>query len=155
MSGRIEQRLREIGATLPAAGTPAGNYVPHVITGNLVYLSGQVPLENGARKFIGKVGKELSPEDGQKAARLCALNLLARLKAACDGDLDRVVRCVKLTGFVNAAPEFGDHPKVINGASDLLVQLFGEKGKHTRVAVGVSSLPLDSAVEIDLIIEIS
>jgi enamine deaminase RidA (YjgF/YER057c/UK114 family) len=154
MSGRIEQRLHEIGVTLPAPGQAAGNYVPHVITGNLVYLSGQVPLENGARKFLGKVGKELSAEDGQKAARLCALNLLTRLKAACNDDLDRVVRCVKLTGFVNAAPEFGDHPKVINGASDLMVEVFGDAGRHARSAVGMGSLPFGVAVEVEAIFEI-
>ena len=106
------------------------------------------------RKFIGKLGKEISVEDGQKAARLCALNLLARLKASCNGDLDRVVRCVKLTGFVNATPEFGDHPKVVNGASDLMVEVFGDAGRHARSAVGMGSLPFGVAVEVEAIFEI-
>ncbi len=154
MSGRIDQRLQDLGITVPAPGEAAGNYVPHVITGNLVFLAGQVPLENGVRKFIGKLGKEISVEDGQKAARLCALNLLARLKASCNGDLDRVVRCVKLTGFVNATPEFGDHPKVVNGASDLMVEVFGDAGRHARSAVGMGSLPFGVAVEVEAIFEI-
>ena len=154
MSGRIDQRLQELGITVPAPGEAAGNYVPHVITGSLVFLAGQVPLENGVRKFIGKLGKDISVEDGQKAARLCALNLLARLKASCNGDLDRVVRCVKLTGFVNATPEFGDHPKVVNGASDLMVEVFGDAGRHARSAVGMGSLPFGVAVEVEAIFEI-
>jgi enamine deaminase RidA (YjgF/YER057c/UK114 family) len=155
MAGRIDKRLSEIGVTIPAPGEAAGNYLPHVITGNLVYLSGQVPIENGARKFVGKLGSGISVEDGQKAARLCALNLLARLKVACNGDLDRVVRCVKLTGFVNAAPDFGDHPKVINGASDFMVEVFGDAGRHARSAVGMGSLPFGVAVEVEAIFEIA
>jgi enamine deaminase RidA (YjgF/YER057c/UK114 family) len=154
MSGKIEQRLSEIGVTIPAPGEAAGNYLPHVTTGNLVYLSGQVPLENGMRKFVGKLGKDISVEDGQKAARLCALNLLARLKTACSGDLDRVARCVKVTGFVNATPDFGDHPKVINGASDFMFQVFGDAGRHARSAVGMGSLPFGVAVEVEAIFEI-
>jgi enamine deaminase RidA (YjgF/YER057c/UK114 family) len=154
MSGKIEQRLSEIGVTIPAPGEAAGNYLPHVTIGNLVYLSGQVPLENGVRKFVGKLGKDISVEDGQKAARLCALNLLARLKTACSGDLDRVARCVKVTGFVNATPDFGDHPKVINGASDFMVQVFGDAGRHARSALGMGSLPFGVAVEVEAIFEI-
>jgi enamine deaminase RidA (YjgF/YER057c/UK114 family) len=154
MSGKIEQRLSEMGVAIPTPGEAAGNYLPHVTTGNLVYLSGQVPLENGVRKFAGKVGKDISIEDGQKAARVCAINLLARLKTACGGDLDRVVRCVKVTGFVNAAPDFGDHPKVINGASDFMVQVFGDSGRHARSAVGMGSLPFGVAVEVEAIFEI-
>jgi enamine deaminase RidA (YjgF/YER057c/UK114 family) len=154
MSGRIEKRLAEIGITIPSPGEAAGNYLPFVTTGNLVYLSGQVPVENGVRKFIGKVGSNLSVEEGQKAARLCALNLIARLKSACAGDLDRVVRCVKVLGFVNAAPDFGDHPKVINGASDFMVEVFGDSGRHARSAVGMGSLPFGVAVEVEAIFEI-
>ena len=154
MTGRIDQKLQELGIKVPAPGEAAGNYVPHVITGNLVFLAGQVPIEDGVRKFIGKLGHDMSVEEGQKAARLCALNLLARLKAACGGDLDRVVRCVKLTGFVNAAPEFGDHPKVVNGASDLMVEVFGDAGRHARSAVGMGSLPFGVAVEVEGIFEI-
>ena len=126
MAGQIDRRLAELGIQIPAPGEPAGNYVGFVTVGQLVFLSGQVPTENGVRKFIGKLGRELSVEDGQKAAALALLNLLARLKAACGGDLDRVARCVKVVGFVNAVPEFGEHPKVVNGASDLLVKIFGD-----------------------------
>jgi enamine deaminase RidA (YjgF/YER057c/UK114 family) len=131
MSGKIDAKLKELGITLPAPGEPAGNYVGFVVTGNLAFLAGQVPQENGVKKFIGKLGREFSVEEGQKAAELAGLNMLARLKAACNGDLDRVVRCVKLVGFVNATPDFGDHPKVVNGASDLVVGI--RLGCSTRV----------------------
>ena len=155
MAGRIDARLKEIGIELPPPGPPAGNYVPHVITGNLVFISGQVPIEGGGIKFVGKLGQDFGVEDGQKAARLCMLNVIARLAAALDGDLDRVTRCVKIGGFVNAAPDFGDHPKVINGASDLTAEVFGEIGAHARFAVGVGSLPFGVAVEVDAIFEIA
>jgi enamine deaminase RidA (YjgF/YER057c/UK114 family) len=154
MSGRIDARIKELGITLPTPGEPAGNYVGFVVTGNLAFLAGQVPQENGVRKFIGKLGREFSVEEGQKAAELAALNMLARLKAACNGDLDRAVRCVKLVGFVNATPDFGDHPKVINGASDLVVKVFGEAGRHARSAVGMGSLPFGVAVEVEGVFEI-
>ena len=155
MAGRIAARLSELGIELPPPGPPAGNYVPHVVTGNLVYISGQVPLENGQVQFIGKLGQDFGIEEGQQAARLCMLNVLARVSAAVDGDLDRVTRCVKIGGFVNAAPDFGDHPKVINGASDLTAEVFGDIGAHARFAVGVGSLPFGCAVEVDAIFEIS
>ena len=155
MAGRIATRLSELGIELPPPGPPAGNYVPHVVTGNLVYISGQVPLENGQVQFIGKLGQDFGIEEGQQAARLCMLNVLARVSAAVDGDLDRVTRCVKIGGFVNAAPDFGDHPKVINGASDLTAEVFGDIGAHARFAVGVGSLPFGCAVEVDAIFEIS
>lgn len=155
MAGRIDARLKELGIELPPPGPPAGNYVPHVVTGNLVYISGQVPIENGQIQFIGKVGQELGVEDGQQAARLCMLNVIARLAAALDGNLDRVARCVKIGGFVNAASDFGDHPKVINGASDLTAEVFGDIGAHARFAIGVGSLPFGCAVEVDAIFEIS
>jgi enamine deaminase RidA (YjgF/YER057c/UK114 family) len=147
----IEERLSSLGITLPILPDPVGSYIPVVVSGNLAFVSGQIPVEGNYVKFRGKV---VSIETGQHAARLCTINGLAQLKSAL-GSLDKVKRVIKLTGFVNCDPSFANHPKVINGASDLLVQLFGEKGKHARVAVGVSSLPLDSAVEIDLIIELN
>ena len=149
----IEEKLSSLGITLPSPPAPAGSYVPVVVTGNLAFVAGQIPLEAGQVKFRGKVGKDLPIETGQEAARLCTVNALAQLKAAL-GSLDRVKRVVKVTGFVNCEPSFADQPKVINGASDLLVQVFGEKGKHARAAVGVGSLPLQSAVEVEFIVEI-
>ena len=154
MAGAIEARLRELGLELPPTGTPAGNYMPHVVTGDLVFLSGQIPLEGGERRFVGKLGAAYEIADGQAAARLCAVNLIARLKAACDGDLDHVRRCVKIGGFVNCTPDFTAHPAVIDGASNLLVEVFGDKGRHARFAVGVAALPFDVAVELDGVFEI-
>jgi enamine deaminase RidA (YjgF/YER057c/UK114 family) len=146
----IEEKLSALGISLPIPPDPAGSYVPVVVSGNLAFVAGQIPAQGNHIKFRGKV---VSIETGQQAARLCTINALAQLRSSL-GSLDRVKQVIKLTGFVNCDPSFTDHPKVINGASDLLVQLFGEKGKHARVAVGVSSLPFDSAVEIDLIIEL-
>ena len=154
MSSNIEKRLAELDVTLPPPGAPAGNYVPFVIVGDLVFMAGQVAREAGKMKYTGKVGRDITAEDGQAAARLCAVNLLAQLKAACGGDLDRVERCVRLGGFVNSPPDFLDHPKVVNGASDFVVEVFGERGQHARTAVGVSALPLDSAVEVEAIFQI-
>lgn len=154
MPGKIEQRLAALKIALPATPAPAGNYVPYVVAGKLVFVAGQLPFEDGKVRYPGKLGAGVALEDGQKAARLCALNLIAQAKAACGGDLDRVARCVKLTGFVNATPDFADHPKVINGASDLMAEVFGDAGRHARAAVGSSSLPLGAAVEIDAIFEI-
>ena len=154
MSSNIEKRLSEIGVTLPPPGSPAGNYVPYVVVGDLVFMAGQVAREAGKMKYAGKIGSEVSIEDGRAAARLCAVNLLAQLKAACGGDLDRVERCVRLGGFVNSPPDFTEHPKVINGASDLIVEVFGERGQHARTAVGVAALPLDSAVEVEAIFQL-
>ena len=147
----IEEKLSSLGISLPVPPDPAGSYVPVVVSGNLAFVAGQIPAEGNHIKFRGKV---VSIRTGQQAARLCTINALAQLKSSL-GSLDRVKQVIKLTGFINCDPTFADHAKVINGASDLLVQLFGEKGKHARVAVGVSSLPLDSAVEIDLLIEIN
>lgn len=154
MSSRIDARLSELGVALPDSPAPAANYVPYVRTGNLVFVSGQVSQnENG---FItGQVGRDLDVAEGQSAARACALALIAQLRTACDGDLDRLVQVVKLTGFVNASPDFTDHPKVINGASDLFAEVFGDKGRHARAAVGTVSLPLGVAVEIEGVFEIS
>jgi enamine deaminase RidA (YjgF/YER057c/UK114 family) len=146
----IEEKLSALGISLPIPPDPAGSYVPVVVSGNLAFVAGQIPAQGNHIKFRGKV---VSIETGQQAARLCTINALAQLRSSL-GSLDRVKQVIKLTGFVNCDPSFTDHPKVINGASDLLVQLFGEKGKHARAAVGVSSLPFDSAVEIDLIIEL-
>jgi enamine deaminase RidA (YjgF/YER057c/UK114 family) len=146
----VEEKLSALGISLPIPPDPAGSYVPVVVSGNLAFVAGQIPAQGNHIKFRGKV---VSIETGQQAARLCTINALAQLRSSL-GSLDRVKQVIKLTGFVNCDPSFTDHPKVINGASDLLVQLFGEKGKHARAAVGVSSLPFDSAVEIDLIIEL-
>ncbi len=154
MAGTIDARMSKLGITLPEAAAPVANYVGYVKTGNLVFVSGQITLKDGKPMYLGKVGAEISLEDGQNAAKLCAVNIVAQLKAACDGDLDRVRRIVKLGGFVNSTPEFTDQPKVINGASDLMVAVFGDKGKHARAAVSAGSLPLGVAVEIDAVVEI-
>ena len=149
----IEQKIESLGIKLPTPPTPAGSYVPVVRTGNLLYISGQIPMEDGKMMFTGKVSDE-NLETAQKSARMCAINILAQLKREL-GDLDNVSKIVRLSGFVNSVPEFSQHPKVINAASDLFFEIFGEKGKHSRIAVGVSSLPLDSMTEIDAIIEVS
>jgi enamine deaminase RidA (YjgF/YER057c/UK114 family) len=154
MAAQIEKRLSELGVTLPAPGAPGGNYVPFVVVGDLAFMAGQVAREAGKMKYVGKVGRDVSVEQGQAAARLCALNLLAQVKVACGGDLDRVERCVRVGGFVNSAPEFLEHPKVINGASDFLVEVFGERGQHARTAVGVAALPMDSAVEVEAVFQL-
>jgi enamine deaminase RidA (YjgF/YER057c/UK114 family) len=150
----IDARLKELGVTLSPPPKPVASYVPFTISGNLVFISGQVPLSDGALKYVGKLGVDFSIEMGQAAAQLCAINLLAQLKSACGGDLDRVVRCLRLGVFVNAAPEYRQHPEVANGASDLIAALFGDAGKHARAAVGVGSLPRGVAVEVDAVFEI-
>lgn len=154
MAGRIDIRLKELGIELPEPVSPVANYVPFVVTGNLVFLSGQVTIGPKGLEYVGTVGKEISPDDAKKAARLCAVNLVAQLRNACGGDLDKVVRCVKLTGFVNAVPGFGGHPEVVNGASDFMVEVFGDAGRHARAAVGSGSLPRNVAVEVEAIFEI-
>jgi len=151
----IEQRLSELGITLPVPPAPVASYVPYTISGKLVVISGQIPLENGKPHHIGKLGADISLEDGQAAARLCALNLVAQLKAACGGDLDRVTRCLRLGVFVNATPDFTQQPEVANGASDFIVQVFGDSGRHARAAVGAGSLPRGVAVEVEGLFEIS
>jgi enamine deaminase RidA (YjgF/YER057c/UK114 family) len=150
----IETRLAEMGLTLPHAPAPAANYVPWVISGNQVFVSGQVSMNAGGL-ITGKLGADLSTEQGAEAARACALSLLAQLRAAVDGDFSRLKRVVKLVGFVNCTADFTDQPKVINGASDLLVALLGDTGRHARSAVGAPSLPLGVAVEIEAIFEIA
>jgi enamine deaminase RidA (YjgF/YER057c/UK114 family) len=154
MPGRIDTRLKELKIELPNASTPAANYVPYVRTGNLLVMAGQVCQWNGERRFIGKLGREFSVEQGQEAARLCALNLLAQAKVALAGDLDRIVRCVRLGGFVNSTADFVDQPRVVNGASDLMVELLGDAGRHARTAIGTNVLPFDLAVEVDAIFEV-
>src|ERR1700733_4713141 len=155
MSGRIEARLTELGIELPQASAPVANYVPYTVSGNLVVVSGQVSVRGGKAEFVGKLGADISVADGQQAARLCALNILAHAKVACGGDLDRVKRVLRLGGFVNCTPEFTEMPQVINGASDLMVAVFGDAGKHARAAVGVSSLPLGVAVEVEATVELA
>ncbi len=152
--GKIDDRLAQLGIALPTPAAPVANYVGFVRTGNLVYTAGQVTLADGKLHYTGKVGGEISLEDAQKAARLCAINVLAQLKLACDGNLDRIKRIVKLVVFVNAVPNFTDHPKVVNGASDVMVDVFGDRGKHARSAVGSGSLPLNVAVEVEAIAEV-
>ncbi len=153
MTDTAETRLNALGLKLPEPVAAVANYVPALISGSFLYVSGQIAMgPDGPVK--GKLGADLGIEDGQNAARICCLNILAQAKAAL-GSLDRIGQTVRLTGFVNAAPDFTDHPKVINGASDLMVEVLGERGRHTRAAVGVSSLPLGVAVEIDAIIAIS
>ena len=150
----IEEKLELLGIALPSPPKPAGSYIPAVRTGNLIFISGQIPMKDGQVQFKGQVPTSISIEEAQKAARLCIINVLAQLKVEL-GTLDRISKIVKVSGFVNSSPEFYDQPKIINFASDLLFEIFGEKGKHTRIAVGVSSLPLNSAVEIDLIAEVT
>jgi enamine deaminase RidA (YjgF/YER057c/UK114 family) len=153
MSGKIEARLKELGIELPQATAPIANYVPFTVSGNIVVVSGQVSVRSGKAEFVGKLGAGISISDGQEAAKLCALNVLAHLKVAAGGDLDRVKRVLRLGGFVNCTPEFTDMPQVVNGASDLMVQVFGDAGKHARAAVGVTSLPLGVAVEVEAMFE--
>lgn len=154
MANDIEGKLAEMGIALPDGPAPAANYVPFVQTGDLVWISGQIAKTAEGTLITGRLGADMAVEGGAEAAKVCAINLLAQLKAACGGDLERLVRVVKLTGFVNSDPEFTDHPKVINGASDFLVDLLGDKGRHARAAVGVAALPLGVAVEIEGVFQI-
>lgn len=154
MAVSVDARLAELGISLPTPVAPVASYVPFVQTGSLVMISGQVTMDNGELRFVGKLGENMSVEEGYQAARLCGVNLIAQMRVACGGDLDRVKRVVRLGGFVNATPDFTDHPKVINGASDLMQEVFGDAGQHARAAVGSSSLPLGVAVEVDAIVEI-
>jgi enamine deaminase RidA (YjgF/YER057c/UK114 family) len=150
---KIEARLKELGITLPAVATPAANYVPFAVTGKLVFIAGQLPLVDGKVTCTGKVGAGVTVDAAKAAARQCGINILAALKAACGGDLDKVARCVRLGGFANAAPDFIETPQVINGASDLIVEVFGDAGKHARTAVG-AVLPRGAAVEVDAVFEL-
>ncbi|MEM9630087.1 MAG: RidA family protein [Pseudomonadota bacterium] len=154
MSTTIEARLKELGIALPIAAAPAANYVPFLKTGNQLFVSGQLPMQDGKIVATGKLGEGLSVEDGKAAAKLCAINLLAQAKAA-TGDLEKVARLIKIVGFVNSTAEFVDQPQVINGASDFLVEAMGDKGRHARSAVSAASLPFGAAVEIEAIFEIA
>jgi enamine deaminase RidA (YjgF/YER057c/UK114 family) len=154
LSGHISARLAELGLQIPVAQPPVATYVPFVRTGNLVVISGQLPMHAGKLAFAGKLGESVTVEQGQEAARLCLMNVLAHLNVACDGDLDRVARVVRLGGFVACTPSFTQHPAVINGASDLAVAIFADAGRHARAAVGVASLPLDAAVELEAMFEL-
>lgn len=153
MSTHLEAKLKELGITLPEAPAPAANYVPFVQVGDIVYVSGQISAnENGL--ITGKLGDGMSTEEGAAAAKVCAINLLAQVKAACGGNLDRLLRVVKLTGFVNSTTDYTDQPKVVNGASDLLAEALGDAGRHSRSAVSAASLPLGVAVEVEGIFQI-
>jgi enamine deaminase RidA (YjgF/YER057c/UK114 family) len=155
MTGTIDSRLAQLGIDLPSPPAPVASYVPYVIAGNIVFISGQVTLAADGLKYVGVVGKDLSLDDGRAAARLCAVNVLAQLKAAVNGNLDRVRRCVRLGVFVNAVPEFTQHPEVANGASDLIQEVFGDAGRHARAAVGAGSLPRNVAAEVEAVFEIA
>jgi len=155
LTGNIEKKLSELGITLPPAAAPVANYVPTVRTGDLLICSGQVSaIANGGEAIRGKIGAETSLEKGHEAARICAINLLAQAKAALGGNLDRIRRCVRLGGFINAVPTFGELPKVMNGASDLIVAVLGDAGRHARTTVGVAELPFDASVEVEAIFEV-
>jgi len=154
MTSLVDERLRSLCIELPAPSSPGANYVPFVQSGNLLFLTGQLSQWNGERRFIGKLGRDFSVEEGQQAARLCALNLVAQARHALNGDLNRVSRCIRIAGYVNSAPEFSGQSQVINGASDLFVQVFGESGRHTRMSVGVAALPYGVAVEVEAVLEI-
>ena len=155
MPGRIDMKLAELGITLPRPMPPIANYVPYVVTGNLVVVSGQVPAVDGRIAVTGKVGNGLSLDQGVEAARLCFINVLVHLKTACGGDLDRVKRVVRLGGFIASLPEFTNHAQVMNGASDLAVAVFGEAGRHARTTIGVPALPANAAVEVEGLFEIN
>jgi enamine deaminase RidA (YjgF/YER057c/UK114 family) len=154
MASAVENKLSELGIVLTKPAAPVANYVPFVRTGNLLSVSGQICLDAGKLVAKGQLGGGVSVEDGQKAARACAVNILAQVKVAL-GDLDKVVRVVKLTGFVNSVPGFTDGPKVMNGASDLMVAVFGDKGRHSRSTIGVAALPQDAAMEVEGLFEVS
>ena len=150
----VSKKLSELSIQLPTAPDPVGAYVAFKKVGNMLFISGQLPIGSDGKIIKGKIGKELTLEDGQKASKLCVINILAQAKKAMDGDLDKIKNCIKITGFVNSSNDFKDQPKVINPASETLSAVFGSKGKHARVAVSVNSLPLGAAVEIDAIFEI-
>jgi enamine deaminase RidA (YjgF/YER057c/UK114 family) len=154
MKAEIESRLQKLGITLPVAAAPAANYVPFVQTGNLLFISGQLPMENGKLAQTGALGAGVMLAEGQRAAELCAINILAQASAALDGDLSRIKRIVRITCMVSSAPDFYEQHLIANGASNLLGEVLGDAGKHSRVAVGMVSLPLDASVEIDAVLEV-
>ncbi|MDP1975207.1 MAG: RidA family protein [Alphaproteobacteria bacterium] len=150
----IAKRLIDQNINLPKVSAPVANYLPVTQSGNIVYISGQLPFWEGEKKFLGKVGHTITTEQAQEAARLCGLNIIAQLDYHLKGNLDKVVRCLKIGGFDNAIPDFADHPTVLNGASNLMVEIFGEKGKHARFAMGAASLPFNVAVEVEAMFEV-
>ena len=152
---KIENKIKDLKLVLPEAKAPVGSYVASKIAGNLLYISGQISINEKGELIKGKVGKDLSTNDGYEAAKRCGLSIIAQLKKACDGDFSKIKSCVKLTGFVNSTDDFTEQPKVINGASDLIVSLFGDTGMHTRAAVSTNSLPLGVSVEVDAIFELN
>jgi enamine deaminase RidA (YjgF/YER057c/UK114 family) len=152
--GRIDGRLKDLAIELPQPSKPGANYVQAIRSGDQLFLTGQLAQWNGERRYIGKLGREFGLEEGRAAARMCALNLIAHLRSALDGDLDRVVRCLRVAGYVNSAPDFTGQSQVIDGASDLFFDIFGDAGRHTRMAVGVAVLPYDVAVEVEAIFEV-
>ena len=154
MAGRIDAQLKELKIELPQAAAPVANYVPAVRSGDLLFIAGQICQWNGERRFVGKLGREISLEQGQEAARLCALNILAQARNALGGDLDRILRCVRVGAFVNGTDDFAQQPQVANGASNLLVEVLGDAGRHARAAVGVNALPAGVAVEVDAVFEV-
>ena len=151
----FEKKIKELGLTLPEAKAPVGNYVATKITNKMLFISGQISINENGELIIGKVGKDLDTEAGYNAAKRCALSIVAQVKKACDGNLSKIKSCIKLTGFVNSTDDFIDQPKIINGASDLIASVFGEAGMHTRAAVSTNSLPLGVAVEVDAIFELN
>ena len=153
--GDIENKIKSLNIVLPEPKAPVGAYVATKIVGKLLFISGQVSIDNNSKLITGKVGKELSNDEGYKAAERCGLSIVAHVKNACGGDLNKVKSCVKLTGYVNSTNDFKDQPKIINGASDIIAKIFEEKGEHTRAAVSVNSLPLGVAIEVDAIFELS
>ena len=150
-----EEKLKELNIILPEAKAPVGNYVATKVSGNMLFISGQISIDENGQLIKGKVGKDLSTDDGYNAAKRCALSIVAQVKKACNNDLSKVKSCIKLTGFVNSTKDFIDQPKIINGASDLIASIFGEAGMHTRAAVSTNSLPLGVSVEVDAIFELN
>lgn len=155
MTNAIEAKLATLGITLPPSVLPAANYVPYMVSGNLVSISGQLPMKDGKPQDIGKVGREFTTEQAQGTAKLCGINILSHLKAACGGDLSKVKRCIRLGVFVNSTEDYTDQPKVANGVSDFMVEVLGDAGKHSRAAVGVAQLPFGVAVEVEAMFEIA
>ncbi len=151
----IAKKLIDQKISLPKVSPPVANYLPIIQSGNIIYVSGQLPFWEGEKRFLGKVGQTITMSQAQEAARLCGLNIIAQLHYHLSGDLDKVVRCIKIGGFINAVPDFTDHPIVLNGASDLMVEVFGEKGKHARFAMGAASLPFNVAVEVEAMFEVN
>ena len=150
----IEENIKKLGISIPDAPAPVGSYVAFKFVNKLLFISGQISVDSNGRFINGKVGKDIDLKKGQEAAKLCAINIIAQAKKACNGDLEKISSCIKLTGFVNSTDEFTDQPKVLNGASELITNVFGESGKHTRAAISVNSLPLGVSVEIDAIFEL-